>query len=735
MKRVIQRKAKQNDCDVFPDTGDASKKQKRASQDIGNKTRKSAAMLGLALSMGASGSLLSFHSKGAVAAESQPAGVSSVDDGAVIGPDGHGIKQRVSDVPDAQVGAEGIGSPSSQPRRVASVGEARRLRHIIREGETLWGLSRRYGISSEELAAANAFDMDVVLRVGQIIVVPRNPDVLEFQADDSDSHLEFSSEVAETVASEQGVSIGNLALLQINKVSQKLASVSETIDGASELEVSKEPTSDKPVSLSDGIPPFTPSALSTPALSNAAGLTSDAAPASIPTEGQALIAQNVAFSGTPFESEQGPTVTDDSPALIEPDTHQIQVGETLADIARQYGISTQQLADANRIRNPNRIFAGRVLTLPPTASVADEPALVTAMPVDVEADVDQNLVAAIPFGQATFKLDESEDVVAAGPSVTEADVYVYEEELEATIEVVPTSPQPVESGFYVQQLLREIGQMSDDYGASDAGVLVTSPLIDSAAQPEDEIETETLPAAALDQKYGEASEELAYALPAAEALSPGFSQGMLNQDGFPSVGEEAMVDEDVSGGGSESVSGPSNPSAQDTPQLLASAPLGAENYVPLNQPVTGRMVSPDLPPLSGPENYLPSGSSGFNGFKYPAQGTLTSGYGWRWGRMHRGIDVAAPVGTPIVASAPGVVEFSGWNSGGYGNMVDIRHPDGSKTRYAHNSRNLVRVGQQVAQGEQIAEMGSTGYSTGPHVHFEIHLPDKGTVNPVAYLIR
>jgi murein DD-endopeptidase MepM/ murein hydrolase activator NlpD len=101
--------------------------------------------------------------------------------------------------------------------------------------------------------------------------------------------------------------------------------------------------------------------------------------------------------------------------------------------------------------------------------------------------------------------------------------------------------------------------------------------------------------------------------------------------------------------------------------------------------------------------------------------------------MHRGIDIAAPVGTPIYSAAPGVIEFSGWNSGGYGYMVDIRHPDGSMTRYAHNSRLLVRVGQDVDQGEQIAEMGSTGRSTGPHVHFEIHLPSQGAVNPTPLL--
>ncbi|MGI0484894.1 M23 family metallopeptidase [Pantanalinema rosaneae CENA516] len=118
---------------------------------------------------------------------------------------------------------------------------------------------------------------------------------------------------------------------------------------------------------------------------------------------------------------------------------------------------------------------------------------------------------------------------------------------------------------------------------------------------------------------------------------------------------------------------------------------------------------------------------------YPVQGVLTSGFGHRWGRMHKGIDLAAATGTPIVASAAGTVTYAGWNEGGYGNLVELQHTDGSLTRYAHNSRVLVRVGEQVSQGQVIAELGSTGRSTGPHCHFEIVLPGQGAVDPIAYL--
>lgn len=118
---------------------------------------------------------------------------------------------------------------------------------------------------------------------------------------------------------------------------------------------------------------------------------------------------------------------------------------------------------------------------------------------------------------------------------------------------------------------------------------------------------------------------------------------------------------------------------------------------------------------------------------WPAQGTFTSGYGWRWGRMHRGIDIANNVGTPILAAARGRVTFAGWHDGGYGYLVEITHDDGSLTRYGHNSALLVREGDAVEQGQVISQMGSTGRSTGPHLHFEILPAGEGAANPLAFL--
>lgn len=169
------------------------------------------------------------------------------------------------------------------------------------------------------------------------------------------------------------------------------------------------------------------------------------------------------------------------------------------------------------------------------------------------------------------------------------------------------------------------------------------------------------------------------------------------------------------------------------PTIVGTASIQVEPYIDNLKIPVGTTVDPEIPSLSNPNQYLPETQPIFEGFIWPAKGVLTSGYGRRWGKMHRGIDIAAPVGTPIIAAAPGQVVSSGYNNGGYGNLVKVKHADGSVTLYAHNSRLLVRSGQQVQQGQQIAQMGSTGFSTGPHLHFEIHPHGQSAVNPIAFL--
>jgi murein DD-endopeptidase MepM/ murein hydrolase activator NlpD len=119
------------------------------------------------------------------------------------------------------------------------------------------------------------------------------------------------------------------------------------------------------------------------------------------------------------------------------------------------------------------------------------------------------------------------------------------------------------------------------------------------------------------------------------------------------------------------------------------------------------------------------------GLIWPVQGTLTSPYGMRWGRMHEGIDIGAPMGTPIYAAAGGTVIYAGWE-GGYGNLIVIDHGNGLATAYGHQSQLAASSGQTVGRGQLIGYIGSTGHSTGPHLHFEVRV--NGTpVDPLSYL--
>jgi murein DD-endopeptidase MepM/ murein hydrolase activator NlpD len=116
----------------------------------------------------------------------------------------------------------------------------------------------------------------------------------------------------------------------------------------------------------------------------------------------------------------------------------------------------------------------------------------------------------------------------------------------------------------------------------------------------------------------------------------------------------------------------------------------------------------------------------------PAAGPLSSTFGPRWGTFHYGIDIAAGYGASVRAAHAGTVITAGWY-GGYGNAVIIDHGNGLTTRYGHNSQVLVHVGQKVKAGDLISKVGSTGDSTGPHLHFEVRM-DGVAVNPMPFLL-
>jgi len=154
------------------------------------------------------------------------------------------------------------------------------------------------------------------------------------------------------------------------------------------------------------------------------------------------------------------------------------------------------------------------------------------------------------------------------------------------------------------------------------------------------------------------------------------------------------------------------------------------------------LVLPDgrLPPPPAPARiasiksiFVPpsTGSVSAGRLLWPAGVTRISQY---YKRGHTGIDIAGPIGTPLYSAEDGVITYAGWNSGGYGNMIIVDHGNGLFTRYGHASKILVKVGDAVRRGEVIALMGSTGRSTGPHLHFEVMVRSvRSRVNPFSYL--
>jgi murein DD-endopeptidase MepM/ murein hydrolase activator NlpD len=365
-------------------------------------------------------------------------------------------------------------------------------------------------------------------------------------------------------------------------------------------------------------------------------------------------------------------------------TYRVGPGDTLTSIARSHGVSYRELANLNAITNPNQLLANQVLKLP---------AKVVSGGLEGESKVATTAIAPEALRQQLVNPTSATTVNFAAPQG-----------------VLQDAAQPQTTAFITQAELVQQAQ------PQLTGSLAT------------EVRN-------LRQKFQERTIVPAVVVPRVPTSAPAFvSTSAAQSEEAKRSKQLAMALQDVAANSPKREENADIPvPAVPSKQLVARSSLGAGEYAPIDGGVR-RMVAPSLPGLGREDAYLP-GSQAMTGYIWPAKGDFTSPYGPRWGRMHRGIDVAAPTGTPVVASAPGVVSEVGWDGYGYGNYVEVTHPDGAVTLYGHNDRVLVRQGQVVAQGEQISEMGSTGRSTGPHVHFEIHYPGRGAVNPMAYLDR
>jgi len=341
--------------------------------------------------------------------------------------------------------------------------------------------------------------------------------------------------------------------------------------------------------------------------------------------------------------------------------YQVRRGDTLNTIARRYGLSSQQLARANNINNPNLIKINQPLTIPGQVTANRQPE--TLIPGSNPVGYAMNPAAATTRQQyVSFNLNNP-------PS-----------------NIVPSATS--ENNDSVAKLKTDLERMRQEYPRQTILASNTATHVPIATNSNNAIPI--------------------------------------------SVNPEWQQDQQIRTNNVNQRSTATN-SIKSQPQTVAVAPVQPDSYNNIIQPGSGDMVSPELPPLAPAGQYLPNSAGQFNGYIWPAKVVLTSKFGPRWGRMHKGIDIAAPIGTPIFAAASGEVVSAGWNSGGYGNLVKIRHADGSITLYAHNSKLFVANGQYVDQGQQISAMGSTGRSTGPHLHFEVHPGGGSAVNPIAFL--
>jgi murein DD-endopeptidase MepM/ murein hydrolase activator NlpD len=381
--------------------------------------------------------------------------------------------------------------------------------------------------------------------------------------------------------------------------------------------------------------------------------------------------------------------------------YQVRQGDTLNSIAHRNGLSVTELIEANGIRNPNLIKTNQQLLIPKTVlnqNTRPTPTTIAYVPSRASEAIAKNSLIPHPplplaIGSVSSATRNSLPTDARAQEVREQDKPNDTAEIQAQSYRAPYTEQLKADIINLQQ--EHQGRQNIHSGTQTSSIPSVTAAIDIPVP---------LPDRSVDSEWNSNRQQLnPQKQPQSYAPLPRVSKRLASQ--------------------------PSN----NPEQLVGVAPTGIDNYNQMLQSPVGETVGPDLPPLSVPDRYLPDSPARFNGYIWPTKGVLTSGFGWRWGRMHKGVDIAAPVGTPVMAAAAGEVISAGWNSGGYGNLVKIRHPDDSVTVYAHNSRILVRPGQTVEQGQQISEMGSTGFSTGPHLHFEVHPNGQRAVNPIAYL--
>ncbi|MEA5511663.1 peptidoglycan DD-metalloendopeptidase family protein [Crocosphaera sp. UHCC 0190] len=672
---------------------------KLTANDHKSRVRRSAAMIGLAISMSATGMILS-QEKAAIAANPSIPSLPTFSH---------------SDTDQGQL------APLA-------------LKHKVQPGESLQQLAKEYQVSPEAIALTNNLAVSAELEPGQTIKIPsvkkstekvpakgtvsQNPEtdlvaakplntsldhlretrkrlqdsLAELKTEKSQTNVETSTVVADVSDVSQSLTVPESSPELTNPSAQTeiaqaieipvLGPESEAVSSTSNVPLTipeiksptgnsapsqpKEKVASAAVSRQEEREQKSPSLSSLPVVPSMRQQTTAKAdpeqPISIPVIApEAQPFQDASETELPAPQQTSfrqPTAIVPQPqAVVTQKSYQIRPGDTLNSIARRHGISATELIRANGITNPNLIKVNQTLVIPQKTTVANN-------------GTGNRSFSRSSFSASVNKLPLQSDTAQRS--------FVAQNRSEISIATAQEA--------YTDKLRADIVSLQQDYRQQPESVSIKV----ESYRTEDASQTVVGETVNSEWKNDRQTRQ-----------SP---QATLGQ----------RVD-------------------QTKPQLISTAPTDPGFYNDAFQIPVGTNVGPELPGLSNPDDYLPGAPVKFTGYIWPSKGVLTSGFGRRWGRMHKGIDIAAPVGTPIMAAAPGEVVYAGWNSGGYGNLVKVRHPDGSMTLYAHNSRILVRRGQQVDQGQQISEMGSTGYSTGPHLHFEVHPSGGAAQNPMAFL--
>lgn len=390
------------------------------------------------------------------------------------------------------------------------------------------------------------------------------------------------------------------------------------------------------------------------------------------------------------------------PEATEPEVsvvYRVGLGDTLDKIAQLHNVSVDAIIQANRITDPHWLSINQSLKIPnqlASSFAGDSSVPITSQGQELPTDLEASRFSDAVSSTTDFSVLGSRLPQAVAPVVIPSDASFQGQDI-SDLSAVPTSStleklslkqlasiqdvSAVESPVPVDTAAVSIAGVSNRLSGSEkatADVEVSGQKSEAVSK----LYTDRLRAEVerLREEYRVQSDDYKLInvamedgeVPKVQALTSAVTSPLhrlqrinpeFNPDGYA---RQKVTQTERSLSAEQLAQMPTpvqNQASQLQPQpkqsVVATAPIGANAYDPLNNPALGQMVSPQLPPLLGPDAYLPSDSLRFTGFMWPAQGVLTSGYGWRWGRMHRGIDIAGPVGTPIFAAAPGVVTYAG----------------------------------------------------------------------------